>query len=249
MIALENREIPTGAVISALALLIVAAATQATVARYPSGEFHHDLTSPVLAIELAASPDEVSSIFSVDPSHKLNLRGMLYWNTVFDCAFILAYSAFLWTLSEGLGRAGLRPVIRILICATAIADYGENAGLFQTLRGSGWASWTLPASLVKWGLFNFVLLLIAAQLWKTRLRPYDRTITGILTIVVFAAGLIGLTGLGNGPETFLVGVFAYRHLAIGVGLFSLLPLAVLAGAFLRWRGVAIDDAAPSLPEN
>jgi hypothetical protein len=179
--------------------------------------FHHNIDSPVLALELSRNQSDIDAVLqNSKPAHDA-----LFRNTVLDCVFIPLYSGYL--LLFGLAyhpRGSDKFVLIFLAVATALADYAENALMFLAL-GARAHSVYIP-SLVKWSLLGLLLILIATLLLSRNLGPYTVPTRRLLGLGHIAAGALILLG---------VAFSHYPWLALGVELFGFTLLINAIGLF------------------
>jgi hypothetical protein len=199
-------------------------------------KFHHDIDSPVLAVELASNAEELGAV--LDPPSpdekqtKVQTRAVLYTNTCEDCFFILLYTSFLWCFRalfavrvDG-SRMGLRPVLAGVVIATALADYAENFGIFKALDAAQLSDSLAPRtcwpSRCKWTLFGTALL-AAIILLRSGSPIYSLATRRLLAIGYAITGGLMIAGVWY-PALIGPGVKAF-------GLIVLINLAALLGPY------------------
>ncbi len=205
--------------------------------------FHHDIDSPVLALELAHNPSDIGAVVqnggagNPDPDKSNKAIRALFLNTVLDCFFIPLYAGYL--ILFGLTyhpEHFARNVLIGLAIMTAIFDYAENILMFSAL-----AARTPPVyvpSLIKWSLLALVLLMLAKLLLSRHSGPYSIATRRLLALLHIGAALLILLGV----------VFTeYPWIALGTQLFAFTLLVNVIGLFgpvlalNAMRQVAITD--------
>jgi hypothetical protein len=184
--------------------------------------------SPVVALELAGSPDSVRDILGAE-SRDHNVRVMQY-NTYMDCVFIVLYALVFWLFADAY-RSGssLAPLIKTAIVVAAVFDYAENFGLLQGLRdvanlASSTVSFTHAVSLIKWSAFAAALWLLGWLLWTitSHAVPHSGMLRVIMAFTFLAAAIT------------TAGVLANSARVMGLVSVALLPVLLLTVVvFLR----------------
>jgi len=208
--------------------------------------FHHDIDSPVLAVELASNSHELESVLnppSAAEDAKTQSRAALQTNTYEDCLFIVLYSLFLWTFADlfaGPDKVSTvsRRILAVVIIATALCDYAENLGIFRALRArqitDALAQQVCWPSRCKWLSFGGALLITAILLLRSDREIYSLATRRLLAIAYAAAGLLIVTGSGYPP-----------FIQLGVNVFALIVvinLVALLGAYVS------EWIPPTIPE-
>ncbi len=245
------RTIARGSGILILVLAGISVWMQQTQTFDPPPRPPQQFSSPILAMELVRSAEEVRSILG-DPIGTQNRRVMRRQIDE-DWPFIVTY----WLLLLGLGRIqfasrwpGARictAVVVLTATAAAICDVFENLGILLVLD-SDIASLNDPmartirtASLAKWGSLAIAELAAAPALLAYR---RGAVIPGILSTVagmaLLAASALGLAGLAWNPAIeWSVG-------ALALGLATSMPLLLfMPGDFLVGIGAAVSYAPQS----
>ena len=122
--------------------------------------------APVLALELARSPDDASLVIEGN-GH----RAALLSATIADLGFIAAY-ATLWTVMA----SSVHPLLAVAAALAGFADLVEDAGIFAALLAAPTGpvvTWIRCASLVKWALLGITFV---GLYWY--FRPPGRVNTG-----------------------------------------------------------------------
>jgi len=145
----------------ALLTSVLALVMFAELQRYPyPPPFHHEIQSPVLAVELAGDKESLKAILRTyqpvqaanGPTYQIGsgqdaFDRLMTWeavsslkaNTVEDLAFIPLYALFVWcfallmTASADRGGLLLARAVGTLILIAAVLDYLEDYGIFSTL--------------------------------------------------------------------------------------------------------------------
>jgi hypothetical protein len=178
--------------------------------------FHHEIDSPILALELARDPADVAA---VTQQNNADAESALRWNTVFDCVFTPLYAGYLTFF--GLAYAPRKRRLVLLGAGIALFDYLENAFLFVSLDGGAPREY-LPSA-IKWTLLGLTLILIAKVLVSADAGPYSTPTRRLLALLFSVAGLLILLGLFAGPYSWLAlgaELFAGTFVINAIGLFG-----------------------------
>ncbi len=189
--------------------------------------FHHNIDSPVLALELARNSSDLDAVFqrndpgNPDPQKSSKALGALLLNTILDCFFIPLYAGYLILFGLTYHPASFeRSALMILAGSTALLDYLENCLKFGALAGREIRPY-IP-SLMKWSLLALVLLVLARLLLSRHPGPYSIASRRLLALLHGAAALLILFGV----------VFTqYPWLAVGTQLFACTVLINVIGLF------------------
>jgi hypothetical protein len=213
--------------------------------------FHHDIDSPILAVELASTSSELGKVLDPpatdEPKAKEQARAVLRTNTYEDCALILLYTSFLWSFGtlfavrgEG-SRTHLR-VLAFVIIATGVSDYTENMGIFRALGArqltDSLAQHICWPSRCKWSLLGITLLLTAVILLRSGNPIYSLATRRLLAIGYMMAAALVITGLWY-PVLIELGMKVF-------GLIVLINAVALLGPYVsEWipaiTPVYVDD--------
>lgn len=193
-----------------------------------AGPLPRGFSSPILAFELAATRDEVETMFAADGSDEREaLRQAMDRGNQIDYLFMLLYGAFLATVSLGFARTHttkLLPVVALAPLAAA-ADAVENIQLLTITRALGGDYTTALDRLqvwtrVKWGALALALVCLAPALFRGNL---------LERMVGTLCALTGLTALAAiYQRAYCMEVFA---LCVMLSFIGLLPVA--------WRRASI----------
>ena len=189
--------------------------------------FHHDIDSPVLALELARDPSDIDAVLqrgdasNPDPEKSNKAIRALFLNTVLDCFFIPLYAGYLILFGFTYHPEGFaRGVLIGVAIMTGIFDYVENILMFGVLAGRAVPVY-IP-SLIKWALLALVLLVLGKLLVSRPPGPYSIPTRRLLAVLHIGAALLILLGA----------VFTeYPWLALGVKLFAFTLLINVIGLF------------------
>jgi hypothetical protein len=169
--------------------------------------FHHDIDSPILAVELASTSSELGTVLdppATDEKAKEQARAVLRTNTYEDCALILLYTSFLWSFRtlfavRGEGSGTHLRVFAFVIIATGVSDYMENLGIFGALGArqltDSLAQHICWPSRCKWSLLGITLLLTAVALFRSGNPIYSLATRRLLAIGYTMAAALVITGL------------------------------------------------------
>jgi hypothetical protein len=220
--------------------------------RYPCEHaFHHEIDSPVLAIELASTRVEVetvlapacasySEIYSQEEQRaaayieaRKTAHSALLRDTIADCFFIPLYTLFIWSFGSLFAvdnpkpRVFLRRALALATIATAVFDYVENIGIFRSLAlgpSDILAQWTTWPSRFKWTMFAVSLLLTFVILLRSQNPMYS-----LATRRLFALGYL-VTG-----ALLAMGVWRTALLGLGVQIYAfivILQIIALLGPYI-----------------
>lgn len=220
--------------------------------RYPCEHaFHHQIDSPVLAIELASTRAEVETVLAPACASYFEIysdeaqraaayiearrvtHSALLRDTIADCFFIPLYTLFIWSFGSLFAVDNPKPriflprALAIATIATAISDYAENIGIFRSLAlgpSDILAQWTSWPSRFKWTMFAVSLLLTFVILLRSQNPMYS-----LATRRLFALGYL-TTGT-------LLAMGVWRPTLIGLGLqiyavIVLLQIIALLGPYI-----------------
>ena len=217
---------------------------------YPEGApLHHDLTRPVLALELphdardvriTVAPPDPPVFASTSKTIPEMFRRSLYW----DFTLIASYSSF-FALSLAMLPWSRR--FWVLALFAGALDVAENILLLQMLSAAdnvtdAAAANVRTVSLGKWAFIALITLLIGWALTSVELRPFRRPGTGLLAITMLLAGLVGITGVL--PEyPWPPGFFTNRHIEPMTIISGIYPLIAVVGG-LYWKFRATRDRGP-----
>jgi hypothetical protein len=220
--------------VAAVLTIVVALVLSRMESRYPYPHvFHHDVDSPVVALEISHTPDDINAVLHRHYKNKeqvLAAHHAIWLATLWDLFFIPCYAFFLWA-SARLFTARTQPLI-LLIAAMALLDYVENWQIFRALDGANPAIYV--PSLMKWGLFALVLFWTAVVLLRSSGQVYSLETRRLLGIAYLVSGLLIAIAVVAGDW------IGYSFIELGTQLFSILVLihAVgLLGPYLALRGI------------
>lgn len=242
--------IPWIVIVTGILTILTGLITNRQIRDYPEGApLHHDLTRPVLALELPHDARDVRiTVAPPDPpvsaSVSKSIPDMFRRSLYCDFTFIAAYSSF-FALSLAMLPWSRR--FWMLALFAGALDVVENVLLLQMLGATGSVTDTAAAnvrtvSLGKWAFIALITLLIGWALTEVELRPFRRPGTGLLAITMLIAGLVGITGVL--PEfPWPPGFFTNRHIEPMTILSGIYPLVVVVGG-LYWKFIAAPDTGP-----
>jgi hypothetical protein len=216
-------------VASILAFFVVAFGLAMTmqIKHYDFGcAFHHHISGPVLAMELAGGTDDLVTALGEAPA--VERRAALRANTTEDCVFILLYTSFLWAFARlfAVKRDGTPINLRLftgVVVATALCDYAENFGILRALNApvltdclAQHISWP---SRCKWTLFGLALILTATILARSSSDGYTKLECRLIAIAYAIIGALLVLGPWY-PRLIELAVPAFAGITI-VNLFGL----------------------------
>jgi hypothetical protein len=191
-----------------------------------------DLNSPILAMELLRSPDQLAQVVG-DPSDPKNNRKDMAMLTKIDFAFIAAYSCLFLSVSLRLRQRSHRWTAILLIAVVipaAVFDVRENLAIFRTLD----CLCTTPRapSLTKWTLIFIALLLVAPVFVDSTLKPLRRTIGYLAAALCVTAAFIGLAGVSLGVDPLIERGATFMGLGLLAGWLFFATRSVLSNGFV-----------------
>jgi hypothetical protein len=205
----------------AILLIVSSGLLWFTTRGYPDRPAPADFYGPILSVELAKTPEDLQwALGDCDLKNGPRIHSIVFWNTVVDLLFIPCYAGFV-TAFSGFLATRLKPmqwaanVPRDLIVFAALTDFVEDGGIFYALNhtDSG-IFWIAIPSLVKWTLLYLSILSLGILFLAVKDAPFAQPLTGIVTLLVLASGVVGLLGW--------IAPLHYQH---GAELFAVLPLA------------------------
>src|SRR3954447_16319662 len=177
--------------VAAVLTMIVALVLWRMESHYPYPHvFHHDVNSPVVALEVSRTPDDINAVLhrnDKDEQHAHAAQHAIWLATLGDLFFIPCYAFVLWA-SARLFTNRTQPLTLLLIAAMALFDYIENWQIFRALDGANPAIY-IP-SLVKWGIFALILLWTTAILLRSSEQVYSLETRRLLGIAYLVSGLL-----------------------------------------------------------
>jgi hypothetical protein len=193
-----------------------------------------DLSSPILALELARVPKDVDAVLQrtsvpQDPNHVERAIHALWLNTVLDLGFIPLYCAYLLSLARLFG--GRRTGLVAAILGAAFFDYVEDVFIFQALAGH--APHQFLPSLIKWALLGVVFTSLGVQMLRAGAGVYSFATRALLGFAHVAAGALVLLAVAFGGRYPLLPVLwptiGYSWLPLGNGIFAITVLVNVMG--------------------
>jgi hypothetical protein len=182
--------------IPALAVVIWATAMSAVIstrgpAPYPlESRFYHDVSDPVLAIELSHGRWDIERVLPPANKQIEACRRAILVNTILDFVFIPLYVWYLIRLIRCIGNSGRLPkMASTFVLLAGLFDIAENFFILAALR-STYLPIYLP-SLAKWAMLGLALVLIGHMLAGDHAVVYSIATDRLLGIAhVYAAGLM-----------------------------------------------------------
>lgn len=182
---------------------------------FPSG-FAHEITAPVLALELARDRGAVSAV-----SHGYDARAVRWLNrsTALDLVLIPLYVLFLVLLARLFqAHPGWCTIVAV---AAGISDYVEDYFMYRSLAGE--APHQFAASVAKWSLLALAMLLLGARFLRGNAKVYSFATEALVGLLYLTAGGLVLTGTVLGTQ------MGYTPLELGTKIFFLtVPLHAVA---------------------
>jgi hypothetical protein len=199
--------------------------------RYPFPHvFHHDISRPVLALELSTDGPEIDTVLHRAEKDKTSAVDTMRLVNILDLVFIPIYSFFLWSVARVF--TSHTRLLTLIIAGVALFDYAEDWQINQALQGASPA--ICVPSLVKWGLLGLALLATAVILLRSASPVYSEATKKLLAIAYAASG--GLTIL----SVVFGRVIGYSLITLAMQVFSLLVvvhLIAMLGRYLSIPGI------------
>lgn len=170
----------------------------------PAVKLPPDLFTPIVALELAETPQEVFAIIGDTPDN--NFRTRFFWGTIFDFLYILSYLAAYFILGKTLKKNNALQAsqfygLMVVLFVLAISDFLENYFILNLLQmpylkmtGESTSHqlietifWLGRTTYLKWGTLGLASGIMAAGLVR-----YGKRKVAILFAAAFAASLVGL---------------------------------------------------------
>ena len=215
--------------VSAAILVFVGVLMRLTLGVYPDRPAPADFSGPISAVQFAGSASELDFALGNKTPYRDRVHTAVAFNSEMDLLFILCYAAFMLSCTalvvahfKERKKRNYFPCVFIVIAA--LADFAEDFGIFHALSNDGTSGqFILVSALVKWLCFYVATISMAALLFRTvNDPPFGQPLTGILTVLLFLSGVVGLTGLA-----------APIHFQHGAVLFSSAPLVAILSVFAK----------------
>jgi len=184
--------------------------------------FSADISSPVLALELSRTTDDVEKILHrrAGPAAVAERAiGALRLNTLLDLVFIPLYVGYLILLARlftaslpGVPVSRLRNWVTAAAVGAGVFDYVEDWFMFSTLGGA--EPLEFAPSVIKWLLLAVTLLLLGCCIVRSGAPVYSFATRALLGSAHVVAGLLMLIGVVFAP---LIG---YSCLELGNSVFG-----------------------------
>ncbi len=207
--------------VAALITALWAGLILGVVKQYPYPHiFHHDVDSPVIALEISRTPQDIDAVLHRrDPGKgPVALRNMSIANWL-DLVFIPLYAFSVWSLARVF--APRAPVLTLTILGAALFDYIEDWQIGRAIGGADPAIY-IP-SLVKWALLGLAFILLGGILLKSASLVYTLPTKRLLAMGYVASGALILMDVGLGDR------IGYSHIELAMAIFSLLVVANVVG--------------------
>lgn len=192
--------------------------------------FHHDVDSPVLALEISQDAGDLDAILRRSDPHSMQAIDFQRVTNELDLIFIPLYTFFLWSLARVFtNRAGL---LTLLIIGTGLFDYVEDWQIFRALTGE-----TPPIfipSLIKWAMLGLVFLGTGIILLRSHSAVYSLATKRLLAIAYFISGILLLTSVVFGAR------IGYSLIELAMDLFAfvvVIHVVGLLGGYLAIPGI------------
>jgi len=196
-------------------VLIMGAASQ-----YPYPHvFHHDVDSPVIALELSRDAGDIDAVLHRPTcALKAAAESMAKVNWL-DLVFIPLYGFSIWALARVFTTK--TRLLTLCILAAMILDYLEDWQIFRAIGGANPAIY-IP-SLIKWGLLGLVFIGLSLILLASSSPVYTLSTKRLLAIGYLVSGILILVDVAMGEW------IGYSHIELAVNIFSLLFVVNVVG--------------------
>lgn len=234
-----------GPTLAILAMLCLAIPMWRATSGMPVGrEFHHELTSPVLALNFSKGAGEARPVLEPKTTPPIDPKPKLRKNLEFDFAFLFGYTGFIVLLSRTLGRPRLMPLVAALAVLTGIADGLENWASLRVIGSyPGFANvavWPFPFAEAKWGLLGAALVAAGFPTRRIGGEASGSQPDGLAGDSQFSG-----RGVRVAVGWVVAGLLDYGHSALTVVLFGLLARVYLVAAVGgRWVPVRVPERKP-----
>lgn len=177
--------------------------------------FHHDVDSPVLALEISRDAADIDAVLH---RSDVAIKSMDKVNRL-DLIFIPLYAFSIWSFARvfAIRTRGLTTVILL----AAFFDYLEDGQIYQALAGANPPIY-IP-SLVKWGFLGLVFLALSHILLKSDSPVYSLSTKRLLAIGYFISGVLVLMDVALGEW------IGYSHIELAMLIFSQLTVVNIIG--------------------
>jgi hypothetical protein len=173
--------------------------------------FHHDIASPVLALELSRGQDDIDAVLNPRSGAAVDVERQA---NRLDLVFIPVYTFFLWALGRRFGSRSV--MMTALIVAVAGLDYWEDARIFEALDGQNPAIW-IP-SVAKWGLLGLVLVATGSIVARSGNTVYSLATSRLMAVGCWLAGALMIVAVAAGWY------FGYSPIPLSLSIFTLIAL-------------------------
>jgi hypothetical protein len=206
--------------------------------KYPfPHSFHHDVASPILALEISRNADDIEAVLHRHDSQakedaKDQAAKCERISNYLDLVFIPLYAFFFWSLARVF--TDRTRLLTVLIVGAALFDYAEDWLISLALDGENPAIY-IP-SLAKWGLLGLVLVGTGIILLRSRSPVYSLPTKRLLAIAYFIAGLLMILSVALGS------IIGYSLIGLAIMLVALLVVIHLVGFlghFLKIPGIML----------
>jgi hypothetical protein len=214
---LTNRAGVAALIAGAWAVLITGAAQQ-----YPYPHvFHHDVDSPVIALEISRDAQDIDAVLHRTDAEKRRAAAAASLTNVnwLDLIFIPLYGFSIWALARVF--ATRTRLLTLGILAAMLFDYIEDWEIYRAIAGENPPVY-IP-SLVKWGLLALVFLLLSRILLRSASPVYTLSTKRLMAIGYFISGALIILDVALGDW------IGYSHIPLAMSVFSLLVVVNVVG--------------------
>ena len=227
--------------------------------KYPfPHDFHHDIDSPILALEISRGGGDINQVLRPGPTPQAEAEecdlgtgdhnptaaaceaqahDYEFKSNELDLIFIPLYAFFLWSSARVFTQR--TRLLALLILGAAAFDYLEDWQIFQALNGMSPAIYV--PSLIKWALLGLVLFSTGIILLRSKSAIYSLPTKRLLSIAYFLSGVLLLLAVAFGSW------IGYSLIELATTLFSVVLVVHVIGFLGHY--VAIPGIQQKFVEN
>jgi hypothetical protein len=182
--------------------------------------FHHDVDSPVIALEISRGPGDIDAVLHRSDREKRAkaVNNMAFVNRL-DLVFIPLYAFSIWSLARVFTTK--TRLLALAVSAAAVFDYLEDAQIYRALVGENPAIF-IP-SLIKWGLLGLIFIALSRILLRSDSPVYTLSTKRLLAIGYFVSGALILMDVALGQW------IGYSYIGFSMSIFSVLMVVNVVG--------------------
>jgi hypothetical protein len=200
--------------------------------------FHHDVDSPVLALEISRNAGDIDAVLRrSEPKKRAAAAESMVKVNKLDLIFIPLYAFSIWSLARVFSNR--TRLLTISILAAALCDYLEDWQIYRCIGGMNPPVYI--SSLAKWALLGIVFIGLSGILLRSASEIYTLSTKRLLAIGYFVSGLLILIDVVFGDWT------GYSHIELTMSIFSILVIINVVG--LLGHYLAIPGIKQTFVEN